>query len=343
MAAVSGAPAVWAQADPGVCGRCHERQAALAVGAGGHAPILDCTTCHEERRPGVFGRGHRAIPKSCTSHHTAVATHPPPTATPQPAQLRRSCLKCHDPHGSTNAHLVRTSIRTGGRLRPVEFHAGDDGLSPSFVDPARPGRGLCEICHQDTRFYPASGQGESHFTGDCTRCHEHAAGFRPVVSDASCADCHAEEVTRLAKPNLHHDRFVGKCSSCHAEASPDPGPGHRATSPCADCHAPERVATHVPPGLALPCIACHEPHGSDNIRLIRDVVHAPDGGDHALRFDNLTGRADGSFVSASAPGTGLCEVCHTQTTFYRVDGSGAPHYTTTCLTCHPHAAGFLPR
>jgi len=331
-----GAPALGA--DVGICGRCHEREAALAEFAGGHAAVLDCTTCHEERRPGVFGHRHRKIPTSCTSHHAGVETHPAPTTALRPARLQRSCLKCHDVHGSTNAHLVRTSIRARGRLRPVEFAAGD-----SFVDPIRPGHGLCEVCHETTRFYRASGDGDSHFTGDCTLCHDHAAGFHEVVSDANCESCHAEEAGRLAKPNLHHDRFAGKCSSCHAEATPEPGPGHRATSPCADCHAPALVATHVPPGEPLACVACHEPHGSDNIRLIRDVVRAPDGTDHALLFDDLTGRVDGSFASASAPGTGLCEVCHTRTNHYRVDGTGDPHYTTGCLTCHPHAAGFLPR
>jgi predicted CXXCH cytochrome family protein len=336
LALVLGGPALGA--DAGICARCHEQEAALAQFDGGHAAVLDCTTCHEERRPGVFGHRHRKVPTSCTSHHAGVETHPARTADLRPGRLRRSCLKGHDVHGSTNAHLVRTAIRARGRLRPVEFVTGD-----SFVDPERPGRGLCEVCHQSTRFYPASGHGEAHFTGECTLCHDHAAGFHEVVSDASCDSCHAEEALRLAKPNLHHDRFTGKCSSCHAEVAPEPGPGHRATSPCADCHSAALVATHVPPGEALDCVACHEPHGSDNIRLIRDVVRAPDGTEHALRFDDLTGQSDGSFASASAPGTGLCEVCHTRTAFYRVDGGGAPHYTADCLTCHPHAAGFLPR
>ena len=330
---------MWAAdlADSGVCARCHGTQAALAA-TGGHAPTLDCLTCHEDRRPGFFGHGHRTVPTSCTDHHTTMpATHPPPAAPLGTVRLQRSCLKCHDVHGSTNAHLIRTTIRARGRLRSVTFHDAGD-----FVDPANPGHGLCEVCHRGTMFYPANGHGDAHFTGDCALCHDHAAGFEPVVTDANCPVCHASEAALLDKPNLHHDRFAGKCSSCHAEVLAEPGPGHRAISACADCHNPARVAAHVPPGTTIACTQCHEPHGTDNIRLVRDVISTSQGGDRSMLFDDLTGRSDGSFASASAPGSGLCEVCHTRTRFYRADATGAAHYTTTCTQCHPHAAGFLP-
>src|SRR5262249_51995614 len=155
-----------------------------------------------------------------------------------------------------------------------------------LVDPTHPGRGLCEMCHRNTRFYPANGRGESHFTGDCFLCHDHTAAFGPVVTDANCATCHPAEAALLAKPTLHHDEFTGKCSSCHAEVSPEPGPGHRATSACADCHSATRVADHVPPGIRIPCAQCHDPHGTDNIRLVRDVIHTTPGADRPLRFDD---------------------------------------------------------
>jgi predicted CXXCH cytochrome family protein len=330
--------------DLGVCARCHETQTALAVGEGGHAASLDCIVCHADRRPGVFGHGHRAIPTSCTNHHTvSVETHPVPARTLPPGRTKRRCLTCHDPHGSSNAHLIRTAIRVGNRFRPIDFHDAGGAVAGGFVDPAAPGHGLCEICHRDTRFFPASGRGESHFTGDCALCHDHGVGFQPVVSDANCTICHADETARLAKTSLHHDEFTGHCSGCHAEAKAAPGPGHRTTSACADCHSAARVATHVPPGMAIVCTDCHEPHGSDNARLIRDVIRTPRGDDRPVRFDDaMSGRADGSFASASAPGTGLCEVCHTRTQFYRSDGGGAVHYATLCSQCHPHGAGFAP-
>jgi len=329
--------------DPGVCARCHETEAALSTSTGGHAPSLECVTCHDDRRPGVFAHGHRTIPTSCTSHHTTPATtHPPPKRKLGPAQLRRTCLRCHDPHGSTNDHLLATAIRTRGRFRPVDVHEVDGALQ-GLIDPAKPGQGLCEICHRSTRFYTANGHGQSHFTNDCTLCHDHTAEFRPVVTDANCPICHPSEASLLATASLHHDKFTGKCSSCHAEAAPDPGPGHRLTSACADCHSETRVTTHVPPGIAIPCAQCHEPHGTGNIRLIRDLIQTVHDGERPIRFDNVNGRVDGSFASASAPGTGLCEVCHTETRFYRADGTGASHYTTTCIQCHLHEAGFAPR
>ncbi len=341
--AAAAAPPGASASDAAICARCHETEAALAAFDGGHAPSIDCITCHEDRRPGVFGNGHRAIPASCTSHHaTPVVTHPPPAHALRPVRERRRCLRCHDPHGSENAHLIRTAILARGRFRPIDFRPPAADAPLPFVDTARPGHGLCEVCHRSTKFYPANGRGQSHYTGDCTLCHDHAAGFQPVVSDANCAICHPGEAALLAKPTLHHAKFAGACSSCHAEVLPDPGPGHRATAACADCHSSALVTTHVPPGIAVPCMQCHDPHGSDNIRLVRDVIHTSQGTDRPLVFTSLTGQADGSFASASAPGTGLCEVCHTRTQFYRADGGGAPHYTTQCIVCHRHVSGFLP-
>ena len=41
-------------------------------------------------------------------------------------------------------------------------------------------RGGCLAVWDMTRVYPASGRGESHFTGDCALCHDHGVGFQPV-------------------------------------------------------------------------------------------------------------------------------------------------------------------
>jgi hypothetical protein len=89
-------------------------------------------------------------------------------------------------------------------------------------------------------------------------------------------------------------------------------------------------------------VQCHDPHGSTNIKLVRETVTTPSGTDRAITFRSLEGLADASFASATAPGSGVCEVCHTTTRHYRADGSGEPHFTYSCLGCHRHNDGFRP-
>jgi predicted CXXCH cytochrome family protein len=215
----------------------------------------------------------------------------------------------------------------------------DAGAAPgSFTNPSDPGSGLCEVCHRDTDVYRRDGSGAPHFTDTCTRCHDHAVHFAPVATSANCTLCHADEATRHALQSLHAPIA---CDTCHAEVSPTPGPGHRATEACEACH--QDRATHAPAGRApFPCVQCHDAHGSTNTQLVREILTTPAGAMVPIRFDSIAGRFDGSFASKTAPGTGICEVCHTTTSHYRADGTGEPHFTFSCLPCHLHTSGFEP-
>lgn len=344
VVAILGAPAdVRGATDSALlCGRCHDPEAAQAATTGGHAAGVDCVDCHEDRRPGRFARRHRTI-TTCLTHHVGPTRHPPVPAKRAGRGVQRNCLACHDPHGSTNAHLVRTVLPTDRfHQRAVQFTNEGGAVPGSFADPTTPGRGLCEVCHRHTDFYRASGHGKAHFSESCILCHEHDAGFLPVVAEKNCPVCHAAEAARFSRSSLHHATF-GACTPCHAERAVTPGPGHRATPACTDCHA--GLATHAPPGHpAFACTQCHDPHGTDDARLVLDAITTPQGASRAVHFDgNLLGKVDGSFASVSAPGSGICEVCHSTTRFYRGDGTGDPHFTFSCLPCHLHGAGFAPR
>jgi hypothetical protein len=340
-----GAPAKVAAADgigrdPTDCGVCHGDELAHLAATGGHSALVDCASCHADRRPGRVGRRHRAVAE-CRACHLEETDHPAREVEPRGRRATRRCLACHDVHGSTNLALVGEQIRWRRRLAAIVF-TSEVGVGPGgFADPENPKRALCQTCHRDTEVYRRDGTGAAHFTAPCTSCHDHAGHFEAVATDANCSLCHADAAARLALPSAHSAAFA-TCSGCHAEVTPVPGPGHRAVESCESCHA--EPATHAPSGPpGLPCAQCHEPHGSGNTALVRELLRTTQGEDVPLRFDNLDGRADGSFASASAPGTGICEVCHTTTQFYRADGTGAAHFTFSCLPCHRHAAGFAPQ
>src|SRR5262245_43755863 len=322
--------------DAGVCGSCHYDLALAYTFPAGHAAKLDCIACHGDRRPGHVGQRHRTIP-NCGTCHDDVHGHPAKAADGRGRRQTRNCLNCHDPHGGANLHLVRSPVRWRQHLYDVSFTV-DAGLAPGVLaSPTDPGSGMCEVCHRKTGFYPASGHGDSHFTENCPLCHDHKVAFAAVANDENCMLCHQDEAARHAMPSGHATQ---PCATCHAEQNPTPGPNHRAIEACQTCHP--ATQTHAPNGMGLPCVQCHDAHGSSNTKLVRETITTPGGADRSIVFNNLTGLADGSFASASVPGTGVCEICHTTTRHYRADGSGSPHFTYSCLGCHRHNNGFEP-
>lgn len=330
--------AVWvactgrAWADAGICANCHFPETALQQGPGGHTHgQLQCVACHDDLRPGRVGRRHRSIPRCKRCHEEGA--HPPKKK--GVGHGMRSCLKCHDAHGSSNAQLIRPELRARGRFHLIDFQDAGGAVPGGFVSPDASGTGLCEVCHRRTDFWRANGRGQPHYTAQCTLCHAHDAGFAVQITDGSCVVCHTAEAQRFTLPSAHSQRFA--CVGCHDALAPQPGPGHRAIPACTTCHS---QATHAPNGAGFPCTTCHNPHGTTNADLVLEAIKTPAGEAHTIVFTSDAGRADGSFASASAPGTGVCEICHASTTFYRADGTGLPHFTGNCLSCHPHAQGF---
>ena len=76
-------------------------------------------------------------------------------------------------------------------------------------------------------------------------------------------------------------------------------------------------------------------------KLIWGGIFTPNSGPKAVRFFRATGT--NSFADGNTTYDGVCEVCHTQTTHHRNDGSAPAqsHYDgSQCTGCHSHASGF---
>jgi len=152
-----------------VCAGCHSDIGQRWEQVSSHSLLLDCRACHEAR--GSSGPGH-ATTGDCATCHSA-ASHPAAAA----------CSTCHDPHGTVNAFLVRDRLDLAdGTVVDIRLAApeGDtaDGLTHASV-PGAAGTGICEVCHDTTRYYPRSGTGDAHATGWCITCHSHDVAFAP--------------------------------------------------------------------------------------------------------------------------------------------------------------------
>ena len=173
------APAIADAPAPGVgtdlardaqCVTCHADVGAAWATMSSHSLLHDCVTCHAVKA--ASGKGHADRP-ACAKCHSE-ATHP----------AGADCGTCHDPHGSPNAFLVKSSITlpSGGSAAVTVTKpegASIAGVARAGVTGAQAGTGLCEVCHASTKFYDAAGKGATHSTKWCAECHVHAAGFAP--------------------------------------------------------------------------------------------------------------------------------------------------------------------
>ena len=154
------------------CTTCHDQNSAHIGVAGGTKRLLLannsnlCASCHNTT-------GVAAQFRNMTGHFFTKGTDP-----------LMSCQVCHDPHGTTNVAMLRTSIAfRNSTAWVINFTNRTTG----FVDNVT-NRGICQVCHTFTNHYRA-GQADNHMAGQkCTLCHDHRKAFKPV--DGGCDGCH---------------------------------------------------------------------------------------------------------------------------------------------------------
>ncbi len=314
----------------------------------------------------------------CTSCHSDYAHNGHPVS----GGWQPSCTTCHDLHnpGSENLALVGSTITHAGENTgsPVIFTARQGSGSFDDGDPAAMD-GVCQVCHTQTVYHKANGTGISHNDGtNCTTCHTHETGFLPT-EEGSCVDCHSTTqgsraaVVDEAGTGGHHlgagTLIDEDCSACHemtrhrqgqvrlwnnpnarttafeipASSPLDPSTDNKLNDFCNACHPGNQI--HGVTGNWQPsCNACHALHdrNNTNLSLIRTQVRSASfGQDRNVVFQTKTGA--GSFSDGVGDNDGICQVCHTATSYHLQDGGGVAHNTgADCTGCHKHEAGFVP-
>lgn len=208
----------------------------------------------------------------------------------------------------------------------------------------------------------------------CSTCHDQHSGntipnYLRVsnAGDAMCKDCHsARDVGRYADDNInnkgshpvglayptsdskYNDPPTGsviiqdgniECSSCHKVhyAETDDGYLLRQTNDDALCTTCHTYTSHESMG----CKVCHQTHNTNkaNIYMVKNTITTPGSGDKTVVFTAQSGANSGA--DGDATYDGVCEVCHTSTSYHKNDGTGASHNAgSNCVSCHPHEDSF---
>ncbi len=165
------------------CESCHNNNSDHIGVAGGTKRLLwttnnnsFCASCHDAISGKVPTAGKQDMKTHVISHAEAVSGNP-----------SMNCKVCHDVHGTSNLHMILTTITWGAVGTPISF----TNLSTGYVKNTVGYDGLCQTCHTSLKYFN-KGQpfsSFSHPTKNCLSCHSHKAGtyaFKPQA----CNECH---------------------------------------------------------------------------------------------------------------------------------------------------------
>jgi len=327
------------------CAICHEGLIEDQVSV--HPPAAeDCTTCHEMS----IGDGGTTVelidaePALCVMCHDELEGAVDADLETPHFPVTDSCLTCHDPHSSAQAHVLAAAVPG---LCSDCHDLVDLGLSHGGQVTAATN---CASCHQphgsDQPSMLLGSVSHSPFAeGSCDACHRQPFGDRirlRVRGERLCEACHGDVTELESNHGSVHAATQGErgragCLSCH-----NPHMSNHTTllnrsgnSLCAGCHADVVTAAsadtgHYPAGDD--CLTCHLPHASPEGKLLNAAPDSLCTDCHDVDDQDLTAAHLGANLSSLD-----CTSCHSP------HGAGHPkllaenlHYPVLdgCDTCH---------
>lgn len=196
---------------------------------------------------------------------------------------RSMCDVCHDPHGSSNAAMVRRFISFGtaagfGNLTGTVTFNTKTGRA-DYVQTSAPYRGLCQICHTKTTTFKRNSAVVAHNgSSDCLGCHGHSGKSYAFQPAGGCNGCHGYPPTKVG--------FIGSTNNYADYKTEDyTGGGGAHTVPG---HIP---ATAVATQAWANCNTCHPNTGA----------HNTGGTPPKIQFVNVTTQDSFRFNASKAP------------------------------------------
>lgn len=270
------------------------------------------------------------------------------------------CISCHNPSGLASSLSLDNSDKAipgiGGTSHAWDVLATNSNYET--VNPSDPemvlrldgGNIICSTCHDQHNSNTNPSYLRVSNAGDamCKDCHRSRDVGRYADDNANHKGSHPVGLTYPAGSDDYNSTPTGsvtipngniECSSCHQTHYATTTDGYllRQTNDdalCAECHT---FSAHNGMG----CKTCHQTHNTNkaNIYMIKDNIVTPNSGTKTAVFTTLTGT--NSFADGDGTYDGICEVCHTGTSYHMNDGSGSNHNGgDNCTGCHTHEASF---
>ncbi len=225
----------------------------------------DCTVCHTdaEGKEGLISEP----PELCSMCHTPkddkAFIHGPVAA--------GACTACHDPHESENQKLL-VSSNMNDLCTSCHMAKGEMLTTKQHIHP--PVKDSCTNCHD-----PHTADHKFQLFADpkmdlCVTCHTDKKEWTDKVSSKhgaieerpeKCQECHDPHATDTPKM-LKAASVREMCLSCHNQTLVTQEDGYKLTNMAK--HLEQNPDWHGPI-LWDDCSACHNPHGSDNLRMLK--------------------------------------------------------------------------
>lgn len=238
--------------DSNLCLSCHKIGVDVPKEGSRHAALdMGCDTCHVTHKTGERGKREFDFHLTKDAPGLCIDCHDPKDAAiikahnGQPID-KADCLTCHDPHQSSQKHLMAKFTHApfaGGQCDSCHAAPKDGKVVLTAATP----KAVCITCHADQaeQIEKAKVQ-HPGAAGDCTDCHNPHAGTTPGFQKPDavnvCLGCHADQAAQHQKAHLHQPAFEQGCFTCHEPHGGDNLHLLRAKNTnalCLECHGPD--------------------------------------------------------------------------------------------------------